>query len=67
MGSKLKERRHRHDPFHQRAKKEVFAARADYKLHRGCNTPRARSAAARSWSGRADPRLSGSIARRSTS
>jgi 23S rRNA (uridine2552-2'-O)-methyltransferase len=32
VGSKLKERRHRHDPFHQRAKKEGFAARAVYKL-----------------------------------
>ena len=30
--SKLSERRNRHDPFHQRAKKEGFAARAIYKL-----------------------------------
>jgi len=30
--SKLGERRHRHDAFHQRAKKEGFAARAVYKL-----------------------------------
>jgi 23S rRNA (uridine2552-2'-O)-methyltransferase len=30
--SKLHERRHRHDPFHQRAKREGFAARAVYKL-----------------------------------
>jgi 23S rRNA (uridine2552-2'-O)-methyltransferase len=30
--SKLRERRHRHDPFHQRAKKEGFAARSIYKL-----------------------------------
>lgn len=30
--SKLGERRHRHDPFHQRAKKEGYAARSIYKL-----------------------------------
>jgi 23S rRNA (uridine2552-2'-O)-methyltransferase len=30
--SRLRERKHRHDPFHQRAKKEGFAARAVYKL-----------------------------------
>jgi 23S rRNA (uridine2552-2'-O)-methyltransferase len=30
--SKLSERRHRHDAYHQRAKKEGFAARAVYKL-----------------------------------
>jgi 23S rRNA (uridine2552-2'-O)-methyltransferase len=30
--SKLSERKNRHDPYHQRAKKEGFAARAIYKL-----------------------------------
>jgi 23S rRNA (uridine2552-2'-O)-methyltransferase len=30
--SKLSERRNRHDAYHQRAKKEGFAARAVYKL-----------------------------------
>ena len=30
--SRLGDRRHRHDPFHQKAKKEGFAARAVYKL-----------------------------------
>ena len=30
--SKLSERKNRHDPFHQKAKKEGFAARAIYKL-----------------------------------